>query len=349
MPRLAWWRWAPSCFTRRDFPDWGGRLKLFCNGGVPRPPGAGSHAIFRLRDVYLREAGRMRSDIAQPSPSRAPSSFRAPDPPSYESFLRIKQGVGGAALRAAGLPTADQLSYDAYAAALRARSATRGLADVTELKPRARAPSRARAPAKPGAARGTGRSGMFIFTVGLGAAFVAGMLLNEMRRDARGPAMPTAAAPIVIAAAAPRAPTGSNGTIAAIAAPAPSVALADRVPRPSPVAGMVELLPAPAAASASSPVPKPVALPPAVLPPIVSSAATTPRTLLPKAKPAAADEATPVIKKKPRVKAAQSPPKQARARQPAFWDSIADFFASGDPVGSEKAGSQRWQSRTEDR
>jgi hypothetical protein len=43
--------------------------------------------------------------------------------PSYESFLRIKQGIGNDALRAAGLPSAEHLSYDAYVTALNRKAA----------------------------------------------------------------------------------------------------------------------------------------------------------------------------------------------------------------------------------
>ena len=43
--------------------------------------------------------------------------------PSYESFLRIKQGIGNEALRAAGLPSAEHLSYDAYVTALNRKAA----------------------------------------------------------------------------------------------------------------------------------------------------------------------------------------------------------------------------------
>jgi hypothetical protein len=43
--------------------------------------------------------------------------------PSYESFLRIKQGIGSEALRAAGLPAVENLSYDAYVAAINRKAA----------------------------------------------------------------------------------------------------------------------------------------------------------------------------------------------------------------------------------
>lgn len=49
--------------------------------------------------------------------------------PSYEAFLRIKQGIGSEALRAAGLPPVENLSYDAYVAALNRKAAAARVAE----------------------------------------------------------------------------------------------------------------------------------------------------------------------------------------------------------------------------
>ncbi|MDY0873955.1 hypothetical protein [Dongia rigui] len=75
------------------------------------------------------------SSTSDPAPAAAmapPASGRL----SYESFLRVKQGIGSEALRAAGLPAAEHLSYDAYVAALNRKAAElRGVEDMPAARP----------------------------------------------------------------------------------------------------------------------------------------------------------------------------------------------------------------------
>ena len=66
--------------------------------------------------------------------------------PSYEAFLRIKQGIGSEALRAAGLPPVEALSYDAYVAAINRKAAEKRMTEQPAVKAQAEiAPAATRA------------------------------------------------------------------------------------------------------------------------------------------------------------------------------------------------------------
>lgn len=83
---------------------------------------------------------------------------------SYESFLRVKRGIGNEALIAAGLPPADQLSFDAYVTALQRNN-------------------HAAMPSQPTARGGKGRGPMQAVWAGLvivPVAAVGGLLVSDI-------------------------------------------------------------------------------------------------------------------------------------------------------------------------
>ncbi|MBI2253487.1 MAG: hypothetical protein HYU58_02585 [Proteobacteria bacterium] len=111
----------------------------------------------------------MSSSFSRPSDTAPIVAGR----PSYESFLRIKQGIGNEALRAAGLPSMEHLSYDAYVTALKRKAAESQAHAAAPLVP-------------PAAEKARGRSVVWtgIVVAPIAIAFV--VLLADILKDRPG-------------------------------------------------------------------------------------------------------------------------------------------------------------------
>lgn len=269
----------------------------------------------------------MLSDKPKPEMVRSPDQGLAGDrsrsadlSPRFENYLRIKQGVGAEALRAAGLPVAEDLSYDAYAAALRAakagaRAQSPMLAPDSEPHP---------SQALPGPAKQAARArGPIAWCVGLSVAFFAGMVINEIMRDWHSSGAPDLS-PVATATVTAEAASAAAASPAPLLLLQPRIAEADHLPRPSPVASL-PLAP----------------VQPAFEPRV--AAAAQPVTLLPKPRPAAkvAEPApSPVVR-------AQATTARGQSQPTTFWDQLTDLLAKN--KSSEATAKQRWRNKSEDR
>ena len=255
-------------------------------------------------------------------------SQHADNAPSYENYLRIKQGVGAAALRAAGLPAAEELSYDAYAAALRAAKV--GARGEMPLRAPVLEPLPSQALSSP-AKRTVRARGPIAWGVGLGVAFIGGMLINEIMRDQNlsgGPDL----SPVVTATAEAASPVAASP--APVLLLQPKIAQADHLPRPSPVASLpLDMLPTTAGPVASL---DPRGAPPAAI-------TDRPVTLLPKPKPVVKG-AEPAPSPPAKV---QKPSARRQNQSPALWDQLTDLLAQNKT--SEATAKQRWRNKSEDR
>ncbi|WP_374313831.1 hypothetical protein [Dongia sp.] len=286
----------------------------------------------------LSDQNRKRASASTVRALAGEQSQRPDNAPSYAHYLRIKQGVGAEALKAAGLPAAEGLSYDAYAAALRAaKTGARGQPPMQALGSDTLPSQALSGQALSGPAKRALRAGAPIaWCVGLSVAFVGGMAINEIMRDrdlSGGPDL----APVATAM------TEAASPVAASPAPIlllqPRIAPADHLPRPSPVASLPVASPSPESLSLNA---GPAASAKAALEPLVAVAAQ-PVTLLPKPKPmakAAQPAPSPAVK-------AQKTSASSQSQAPAFWDQLTDLLARNKT--SEATAKQRWRNKSEDR
>jgi hypothetical protein len=286
----------------------------------------------------LSDQNRKRAPASTVQALAGEQSQRSDNAPSYKNYLRIKQGVGAEALKAAGLPAAEELSYDAYAAALRAaKTGARGQPPMQALGSDPLSSQALSGPAK----RALRAGAPIAWCVGLSLAFVGGMVINEIMRDrdlSGGPDL----APVATATAEAASPVAASS--APILLLQPRIAPADHLPRPSPVASLP-----PASLPAASPSPEslsmnagPAAATEAAFEPLVA-VEVQPVTLLPKPKPMA-KAAQPVPP--PAVKA-QTTSARAQSQAPALWDQLTDLLARNKT--SEATAKQRWRNKSEDR
>jgi hypothetical protein len=235
--------------------------------------------------------------------------------PSYESFLRIKQGIGSEALRAAGLPAAENLSYDAYVAAI-----NRKAAELRAAEPMARTPATGTAP-QPATDRGDAKriAWASIVVVPVALAFV--LLVADMFKD-RPDGMVLSSGSEAVAA-----PLTGDGLPVALAItnveempplvlpqddapPAPAAAFDHEVAAIAPVVEPVEMLPV-------TPVAKPV------------SAATVPQKKAVARESAKANVMPAPERRTASTKAEKAPAKPARQaakKQDDFWQPLVDIL-----------------------
>jgi hypothetical protein len=289
----------------------------------------------------LSDQSKTRASASTVQALAGDRSQRADNAPSYENYLRIKQGVGAAALRAAGLPAAEELSYDAYAAALRAAKAgARGERPMPSPDSEPLPSQALSGPAK----RAPRARGLIAWCVGLSVAFIGGMVINEIMRDqnlAGGPAL----SPVATTAAEAASPEASPAPVLLLQ---PRIAQADHLPRPSPVASLPAANPAAETLStnAEPAAPEERSVPGlVVLPDTLAASAAQPEELLPKPKPVSASANLPAV----RIPAAKAkkPVARSQSQPPALWDSLSDLLASNKT--SEATAKQRWRNKSEDK
>jgi len=234
--------------------------------------------------------------------------------PSYESFLRIKQGVGNDALRAAGLPSAENLSYDAYVAALNRKAAALRAAEKAPPTPAASGP-------KGQGVKRVAWGSLVIVPMALACILLIADILKD-RPD--GTSMPSAsealAAPLTgdglpIALAVTTMEAGSSSTVHDDEATAETGMPFDHeVAAASPPSEKVELLAGPAPAAAVSQ---------------AQSPATKKKTAAAPREPAKATAVPPqerrVASAKPEKKAAEGT-RQPAKKQGDFWQPLRDML-----------------------
>jgi hypothetical protein len=300
----------------------------------------------------LSDKSKTRASASTVQALAGDRSQRVETAPSYENYLRIKQGVGAAALRAAGLPAAEELSYDAYAAALRAAKA--GARGERPMPSPGSEPLPSQALSVP-AKRAPRARGPIAWCVGLSVAFIGGMVINEIMRDQNLAGGPTLS-PLATTAVEAASPAASPAPVLLLQ---PRIAQADHLPRPSPVASLpvaglpVAGLPVPTSlvaemlsTNAGPAVPEERSEPGlVVLRDTMAASAAQPEELLPKPKPISASANLPAVTI-PAAKA-KKPVAGSQSQPPALWDSLSDLLASNKT--SEATAKQRWRNKSEDR
>lgn len=251
--------------------------------------------------------------LAQPSAGRSsPGAGR----PSYESFLRIKQGIGSEALRAAGLPAAENLSYDAYVAALNRKAAEMRAAEPMPA-------AEPRAPADRADAKRIAWASLVVVPV----AVVFVLLVADMFKDR--PDLPNGSEAVAAPLTGDGLPvalviTAMDETTSLVQSPIDDAASAPMARFDNEV---VALAPVPGQVEPEQPVSEKVALLPAASPAAEPASAS----ILPKKKPAAA-EANVVPLSERRVAAAKpakttsKPARQSAKKQDDFWQPLVDLL-----------------------